>query len=119
MLPRFGLHAVKGDAVADIPPKRDQELAGKRYDMGFLAPAAIGGDAGLEPVQPDAPCRAAVRCKERDQRLLLSGDLMDLLTVPESVSVTSLGSERLRGKAHPVELFTAARVGAAAGSLIS
>ena len=53
-------------------------------------------------------------CKERDQRLLLSGDLMDLLNLPENISVKSLGSERLRGKAQPIELFTATRLGAAA-----
>ncbi len=53
--------------------------------------------------------RLEAACAERDVRVLLSGDLMNLLTVPDNVSARSLGSERLRGKAQPIELFTASR----------
>ncbi len=53
--------------------------------------------------------RLEAACAERDERVLLSGDLMDLLIVPENVSVKTLGTELLRGKEQPVELFTACR----------
>ncbi len=53
--------------------------------------------------------RLEAACAERDERVLLSGDLMDLLIVPDKVSVKTLGTERLRGKEKPVELFTACR----------
>jgi len=43
----------------------------------------------------------------------LSGELIDLLNVPGNISVRSLGSERLRGKEQPVELFTANRAAVA------
>ena len=58
--------------------------------------------------------RLETACAEWDVRVLLSGDLMDRLKVPANVSVKTLGSERLRGKAQPIELFTAVREGAAA-----
>ncbi len=58
--------------------------------------------------------RLEAACAEREEQVILSGDLMDLLTVPKNISVKTLGTERLRGKAQPVELFTAARVDAAA-----
>ena len=53
--------------------------------------------------------RLEAACAERDERVLLSGDLMDLLMVPENFSVKTLGTERLRGKEKPVELFTECR----------
>ena len=53
--------------------------------------------------------RLEAACAERDERVLLSGDLMALLAVPENVSVRKLGPERLRGREAPIELFTACR----------
>ncbi len=85
---RAGLHA--GSVVTGEMGRAKQEIV-------FLG----------ETVNTAARLEAA--CAERDERVLLSGDLMDLLIVPENVSVKTLGTVRLRGKEKSVELFTASR----------
>ncbi len=87
-----------------------------RVRAGLHAGSVVTGEMGRAKQEivfigdtVNTAARLEAACAERDEQVLLSGDLMDLLSVPEDVSVKTLGSERLRGKAQPVQLFTASR----------
>lgn len=88
-----------------------------RVRAGLHAGSVVTGEMGRAKQEivflgdtVNTAARLEAACAERDERVLLSGELMDLLIVPENVSVKTLGTDRLRGKEQPVELFTACRV---------
>ncbi len=49
-------------------------------------------------------------CKDVDCSLLISGELLDKMTLPDSYIIRSVGSHELRGRAKKTDLFTIERV---------
>jgi len=48
-------------------------------------------------------------CRERNRRLLISGDLLSKLALPPDVAVEALGDVTLRGKQKPLALYSATK----------
>lgn len=86
-VPRFraGLHL--GEVVVG-------EMGEERREIAYL------GDT------LNTAARLEQACRERDRRLLVSGELLSRLTLPPEIAVEALGEATLRGKEKPVALHS-------------
>jgi adenylate cyclase len=92
-----------------------------RFRAGLHGGPIVAGECGDDKHEIvyfgdtiNTAARIQEACKEFQQPLLISGDLLQQMEFGPGLNAVSLGKVRLRGRAHEIDLFTVERRGAEA-----